>query len=61
MSSRSNATSATVSRLHTAKLLAEHGPGIKLPDLLQVIAQCPQWGSMDDGCRAQYAASSRMD
>lgn len=49
------------SRLRTANLLAEHGSDIKLPDLLRVIAQCPKRGSMDDGCRAQYAASSRMD
>ena len=48
-------------RLRSGKLLAEHGPDIKLPDLLRVIAHCPKWGSMDDGCRAQYAASSRMD
>jgi hypothetical protein len=48
-------------RLRTAKLIAEHGPDTKLPDLLRTIAQCPKWGSMDDGCRAQYAASSRMD
>jgi hypothetical protein len=46
-------------RLRTAKLLAEHGPDIKLPDLLRKIAQCPKWGSMDDGCRAQYSATSR--
>ena len=44
-----------------APVLAEHGPEIKLPDLLRTIAQCPKWGSMDDGCRAQYAASSRTD
>jgi hypothetical protein len=48
-------------RLHTAKLLAEHGPDVKMPDLLRTIARCPKWGSMDDCCRAQYAASSRMD
>ena len=29
-------------RLRTARLLAEHGPYIKLPDLLRVIAQCPK-------------------
>jgi len=27
-------------RLRTSRLLAEHGPDIKLPDLLGVIAQC---------------------
>jgi hypothetical protein len=32
-------------RLRTARLLAEHGPNIKLPDLLVVIAQCPKWGT----------------
>ena len=48
-------------RLRTTKLLAEHGPDIKWPDLLRVIAQCSKWGSMDDGCRANYATSSRMD
>jgi hypothetical protein len=46
-------------RLRTARLLAEHEPDIKLPDLLREIAKCPKWGSMDDGCRARYSASSR--
>jgi hypothetical protein len=40
---------------------AAHGPDIKLPDLLGVIAQCPKWGSMDDPCDAAYARSSRID
>ena len=48
-------------RLRTARLLAEHGPDIKLPDLLRVIAQCPKWGSMNDPCEAGYSPSSRMD
>jgi len=40
-------------RLRTAQLLAEHGPDIKLPDLLGVIAQCPKWGSMSDACEGR--------
>jgi hypothetical protein len=44
-----------------ARLLAEHGPDIKLPDLLGVIAQCPKWGNMNDLCEAGYAPSNRMD
>jgi hypothetical protein len=47
-------------RLRTARLLAEHGPDIKLPDLLGVIAQCPKWGNMNDSCGAQYWLSSRI-
>jgi hypothetical protein len=39
-------------RLRTARLLAEHGPDIKLPDLLRQIARCPKWDSMDDPCEA---------
>ena len=42
-------------RLRTSRLLVKHGPHIKLPDLLRVIAQCPKWGSMTDGCEASYA------
>ena len=42
-------------------LTAQHGPDIKLPDLLRVIAQCPKGGSMDDPCDAAYARSSRID
>jgi hypothetical protein len=48
-------------RLRTSRLLAEHGPDIKLPDLLGVIAQCPMWGSMNDGYQAQYSRSSQID
>jgi hypothetical protein len=48
-------------RLRTARLLAEHGPDIKLPDLLRVIAQCPKWGSMDDPCDAGFSPSSRIE
>ena len=48
-------------RLRTARLLAEHGPDIELPDLLRVIAQRPKWGSMNDGCEAHYSPSSRID
>ena len=48
-------------RLRTARLLAEHGPDIKPPDLLRAMAQCPKWGSMDDPCEAGYARSSRID
>ena len=44
-------------RLRTAR--AEHGPDIKLPDLLGVIAQCPKWGSMNEGCEACYSADAR--
>jgi hypothetical protein len=47
-------------RLRTARLLAEHGPDIKLPDLLGVIAQCPKWGSTDDGCLAHYSPSRQI-
>ena len=43
-----------------ARLLAEHGPDIKLPDLLRVIAQCPKWDSMNDPCEACYLPSSRI-
>ncbi|HWS95283.1 MAG TPA: hypothetical protein VN620_02245 [Candidatus Methylomirabilis sp.] len=48
-------------RLRTARLLAEHGPDIRLPDLLRAIAQCPNWGSMNDGCEARYSPSSQID
>ena len=48
-------------RLRTARLLAEHGPDIKLPDLLRAIAQCQKWGSMNDGCEACYSPSSRIN
>ena len=48
-------------RLRTAQLLAEHGPDIKLLDLLGVIAQCPKWGSMSDACEAQYSPASQID
>jgi hypothetical protein len=44
-----------------SRLLAEHGPDIKLPDLLGVIAQCPKWDSMSDACEACYSLSSRID
>jgi hypothetical protein len=47
-------------RLRTARLLAEHGPDIKLPDLLREIAQCPKWDSMNDPCGAGYSPSSQM-
>jgi hypothetical protein len=47
-------------RLRTARLLAEHGPDIKLPDLLGVIAQCPKWDSMSDACEACYSPSGRI-
>ena len=46
-------------RLRTARLSAEHGPDIKLPDW--EIAQCPKWGSMNDGCEAHYSPASRID
>jgi hypothetical protein len=49
------------SRLRTARLLAEHGPGIKLPDLLREIAHCPKWGSTSDGCEACYSPASQID
>jgi hypothetical protein len=42
-------------------LTAQHGPDIKLPDLLRVIAQCPKWRSMNGGCEACYSLSSRID
>jgi len=48
-------------RLRTTRLLAEHGPDIKLPDLLGVIAQCPKWDNMNEGCEACYSPSSRID
>ena len=48
-------------RLRTARLLAEHGPDIKLPDLLREIAQCPKWGNMNDSCEACYSPSSQID
>ena len=47
--------------LRTARLLAEHGPDIKLPDLLREIARCPKWGSMNDSCEACYSPSSRVE
>jgi hypothetical protein len=47
-------------RLRTARLIEEHGPDIKLPDLLGVIAQCPRWDSMSDPCEAHYSLSSRI-
>ena len=47
-------------RLRTERLLAEHGPDIKLPDLLGVIAQCPKWDNMNEGCEACYSPSSQM-
>jgi len=47
-------------RLRTSRLLAEHGPDIKLPDLLREIAQCPKWGRMNDGCEAVYSPSSQI-
>jgi hypothetical protein len=59
--STSSAKCGRHGRLRTARLLAEHGPDIKLPDLLGVIAQCPKWGSMNDGCEAGYARSSRIN
>jgi len=37
------------------------GPRIKLPDLLRVIAQCPKWDDMSDGCPAQYSPTSQID
>jgi hypothetical protein len=48
-------------RLRTARLLAEHGPDIKLPDLLRVIAQCPRLGNFDNGCETCYSLSSQID
>jgi len=44
-----------------ARLLAEHRPDIKLPDLLGVIAQCPKWDSMSDACEACYSPSSQIE
>jgi len=41
--------------------MAEHGPDIKLPDLLGVIAQCPKWDSMNDACEACYSPSSQIE
>jgi len=48
-------------RLRTSRLLAEHGPDIKLPDLLREIAQCPNWDNMNEGCQARYSPSSRVE
>ena len=48
-------------RRRTSRLLAEHGPDIKLPDLLGVVAQCPRWGNMNDDCRAQYSPANQID
>jgi hypothetical protein len=47
-------------RLRTARLLAEYGPHIKLPDLLGEIAHCPNWDNMNEGCRAAYSLSSQI-
>ena len=48
-------------RLRTTRLLEQHGPDIKLPDLLGEIAQCPNWDNMNEGCQAQYPPSSQID
>jgi hypothetical protein len=37
-------------RLSRARLMAEHGPDIPLPDLRHVIAACPRPGQMHDPC-----------
>jgi hypothetical protein len=43
------------------RLLTKHGPDIKLPDLLRVIAQCPKWDSMNDPCESGFPPSSRIE
>lgn len=44
-------------RHNVAKLIEQHGEDVKLPDLLQALANCPKAKSMSiyDRCKAVYA------
>jgi hypothetical protein len=41
-------------RLSKARLIAEHGAAIPLPDLRHVLAACPRRGQMSDPCEAVF-------
>jgi hypothetical protein len=41
-------------RLNKARLIAEHGPDISLPELRHVLAACPRTGQMHDPCEAVF-------
>ena len=44
-------------KLNKARLIAEHGPDISLPELRHVLASCPRRGQMQDTCEAVFPAS----
>ena len=41
-------------RLNKARLIAEHGADISLPELRHVLAACPHRGQMHDPCEAVF-------
>jgi hypothetical protein len=41
-------------RLSNARLIAEHGPDIPLPDLRLVLAACPRRARMHDPCEVVF-------
>ena len=41
--------------LSKARLIAEHGAGIRLPDLRHTLAACPRRGRMHDPCEVVFS------
>jgi len=40
--------------LSKARLIAEHGPDVSLPELRHILAACPRRGQMHDPCEAVF-------